>query len=278
MISKSFEKLGTKFIVKLPKEAFTDCFTELDRIEKKYSRFLETSILTKINNTRGWQKIDLETEKLILQGITYNLKTQGYFSLTVKSTLDKFGYDKEYTFRKKNTLTLPNVGKKLQLKKGLLKLLKPIDFGGLGKGYALDNLAKILDRKGIKKYFLNGGGDIKVKGEWKIFLEHPDDNTKTIGYVMLKDQAIASSSANKRNWGKYHHLINPKIGKPSNSDIKSLFVIATKAIDADAYATALFVMGYKKAKQTALKENLQVLIITKDDKLYQSKEFNATLY
>lgn len=307
ILEKTQDLLGTSITIKLPKEKedfFSFCFDELKRIESKYSRFLDTSQLSIVNgNLNVWQKVDEEFFYLVKKGIEFKDKTNGYFSLNVKTALEDIGYDKNYSF----------VEKKKPIHKKILSILKTnnllkdnsktaqgeillreetneiylknaIDFGGLGKGFALDSLSELLKKNKIHHFFINAGGDIlasqeKDKLPWKVLLEHPDDSTKAIGEILLNNYSIASSSNNRRNWGKgKHHIIDPKTLKPSESDIKSIFVLAKHGIEADAYATALFVAGMGSAIEILKKIDVDALIISTENKFYKTSGFNATLY
>lgn len=290
IVSRSEKWLGTLIEIKLPLEhsfLFSDCFKEIERIEKTYSRFLDSSELSKVNASLGsWVSVSDEFLFIVSRAQEIKKKTWGNFDITLKSTLDQLGYDKNYSFKEsiKNVSVsdklkglLPSIRIDNSLKRIFLR--KEIDFGGLGKGFALDSVARLLDEKNVDNYYINAGGDIFAKGKipWKISLEHPDDPSKFIGELELNNEAIAASSSNRRKWGKNHHLINAKTKLPQNS-IKAIFVIANKGIDADAYATALFTAGFDDAIILSQHLELKVLIISFDDKVFQSEDFIITPY
>ncbi|MEM2131141.1 MAG: FAD:protein FMN transferase [Candidatus Woesearchaeota archaeon] len=299
MPTESKEVLGTIVKIILPQYKkkdkkkldyfFHSSFNEFTRIEKKFSRFLDDSELSKANlNLKKWQSASDELIFLLNYALKLHKNTYGYFDITLKSTLDKLGYDKNYSFKEKKFLFFETLKNKIinnlsnnpilidkNNKKIFLK--KEIDFGGFGKGYAVDKVSEILNKNKVKNYFINAGGDIYAKGKHKVVLEHPDDNNKAIGIIEIKNKAIASSSAKYRKWKNYHHLINPKTLKPENS-IKSIFVIAEKCIDADAYATALFTSGFENALKLYKKLNVDVLIINSKNKMFISENFNPEFF
>lgn len=289
--SRTEELLGTQIEIKLPEKfssIFPKCFSELKRIEKTYSRFLDSSELSKLNSNLGkWQKVSEEMIYLIETSEKIRKQTNGNFDITLKSTLERLGYDKNYTFKEKeNKKTILQKIKqifppiKIDKRNKKIFLRKEIEFGGCGKGFALDKVSKILDENGVTHYYINAGGDIFAKQygpPWEILLEHPENPDMAIGKVILNNKAIAASSPNKRKWGKYHHLINARTELPAN-EVKAIFVLAEKGIEADAYATALFTAGFDDAIVISQHLDIEVLIISSEDKMYISPRFNLHLF
>ncbi|MBI5390230.1 FAD:protein FMN transferase [Candidatus Woesearchaeota archaeon] len=285
------EVLGTVVEIKVPKihaDCLASCFAELKRIEKTYSRFLDDSALSQANKKIGkWQGVSDEFLWLIKQAELYKKKTKGYFDITIKEVLDSMGYDKTYRFTPQQ---MKSKGILHGIKEAIMQpividdnnnkilLRKEIDFGGIGKGYALDKVAELLESKGVVHYYINAGGDIYARQShrdepWIILLEHPDDPARAIGKIKLDRQAIAGSSSNRRRWGKqgeYHHLINPKTQKPAEK-MKAIFVIAEKGMDADVYATGLFATGFEEAIRLSKELPVEVLMISKEDKMFRAK-------
>lgn len=274
--------------------AFEKCFNEIDRFEKKYSRFIENNDLAFVNSHLDeWLDVDCEFFDLIQFGFEMNNKTFGYFDLCVKNILEDLGYDKGYRFRVQNSelraqdleLKMQSLDPKIEIDLGnrKVKIHNEIELGGLGKGYILDLLAEIL--KDFDNIFINGGGDIYVKGKdehgkmQKVYFENPLKLDEVLGEVEANDLFLASSSGNKRNWGKYHHLIDP-FQRNSANDMLATFVQAKSGIVADSYSTSLFVMGYQKAKEFLQKDNVEceAMIIGIDGKIWRSKGFRGELY
>ncbi|MCA9478430.1 MAG: FAD:protein FMN transferase [Nanoarchaeota archaeon] len=305
LVSEEKELLGTKIIITLPDSfsfrqrragtesvpsIFSSCFAELKRIEKAYSRFLDSSELSTLNrNLSSWQSVSKEFFFLIKQALKYKKNSQGYFDVTLKATLDQLGYDKEYSFKKKEQ----QAAKKrffdrfrkdilLDEKEQKVFLRKEIEIGGFGKGFAVDKVRELLEKEGIDHFLINAGGDMYAKtrkGElpWKIHLEHPEDTEKVIGFVLLHTGAIASSSPSRRKWKDGHHLINAKTKKPVDS-VKQIFVLADSCMDADAYATALFTAGFDYAIPLSRKLPVQVYLLSEDNEPYMSRGFHAEFF
>lgn len=137
-----------------------------------------------------------------------------------------------------------------------------LDFNAIAQGLSVDVLADYLDEHGIKNYFIEIGGEIKVKGKntknglWRIGVDSPnqEDGKRIIeNIVNISDKAIATSGNYRKFYlkdgVKYAHTINPKTGKPVQHSLLSASVIANSCAEADAYATAFMVMGVEKSMQ-----------------------------
>ncbi len=292
--ARSKQVLGTTVEIKLPISSpslFPICFSELSRIESKFSRFLDSSELSKLNANLGkWQDASDEMVLLLQEGGKYRRLTEGNFDITLKSALDSLGYDKGYSFveKEKKPLDASDItssllgGMQIDEKNRRVLLRKEIDFGGFGKGYALDRAAALLEKNGARHFYINAGGDICAKRAegmppWEILLEHPDDAEKAIGKIELDGKSIAASAPNRRKWGKSHHLLNAKTGK-SAQGVKAIFVIAKTGIEADAYATALFVAGFEGGISMSKSLPVDMLIVSSQNKMYKSPGFAAELF
>lgn len=285
VISKVEQILGTEIEIKLPKESqsfFPFCFNLAREIENKYSRFKNNNTLEKINkNLNRWQKVDEETFFLIEKSLELSIKTDGNFDISVKKALERIGYDLQYSFIEKNEEE-ERIEDPIQInrEKNEVFLKKEIEFGGIGKGYFLDKAAEFLKNNKIENFYINAGGDIianSKKDPWPILLEHPDNSEMAIGKINLNGKSIAASAANKRKWGKNHHLINAKTRKPANNT-KAIFVIAETAIEADCYATALFCAGFNEGIEIGEKLPIDFLIISNENKMYKSENFEVEFF
>ena len=150
-----------------------------------------------------------------------------------------------------------------------------IDFGGIAKGFAVDQIAKLLESWGCTDYIVDIGGDLIVKGKnpygnlWQLAVEAPDGSGGIIDVLGVTDIAVATSG-DYRNFrihdGKrYSHVIDPDTGKPIEHSVASVTVFHSSATHADAYATALLVMGLEDGLAFAEKQNLPAVFLSVDD-------------
>jgi len=137
-----------------------------------------------------------------------------------------------------------------------------LDFSALAKGYAVDQVALLLEKAGSLNYMVEIGGEIKVKGTndkddfWIIGINKPliDSDVNSVFKKMRLTDIAMASSGNYRNYFKlgdkmYSHTINPRTGYPEQNEILSATVLAPECIVADAYATACMVMGLDEARK-----------------------------
>lgn len=132
-----------------------------------------------------------------------------------------------------------------------------IDLGGIGKGYALDELAQLIADRGGRDFLIHGGqssivargnceGRIGEPAPWQIGLSHPLVPAKRLATISLNDEAMGTSGSGRQsfvhNGKRYGHIIDPRSGWPVDLRL-SVTVIAASAASTDALATALFVMS-----------------------------------
>src|SRR5260221_6916521 len=89
---------------------------------------------------------------------------------------------------------------------------KYFDPSGIVKGWAIYEASKILDKKGLKKYYINAGGDIQTKGEWTVGIRNPFNIHENVKIVYLNGEGIATSG----NYEKGNHIWNPKLSHSEN--------------------------------------------------------------
>ncbi len=284
--------LGTAVEIKLPRKnsgLFSACFGEMKRIERAYSRFLPGSTLSRLNSELGeWHDASEEMLFLLEEAAGFNSRTEGNFDITLKSALDDLGYDSKYSFEPKTkpdrSIAPGDSRNQIQIDKEKRRVLlnKEIDFGGFGKGHALDKVGALLESQGVSHYYINAGGDILAKRApeappWTTLLEHPDDPERAIGKMELDGRSIAGSAPNRRKWGNFHHLLNAKTGLPAEG-AKAIFVLAKRGIEADAYATAIFTAGFRDGIALSQRLPVEILFVSSENKMYRSPGFPAELF
>jgi thiamine biosynthesis lipoprotein len=134
-----------------------------------------------------------------------------------------------------------------------------VDLGGIAKGYAADRAIELYRATGIKSALINLGGNVMTLGEkpdgqlWAVGLQHPDERRGVFfGALRVRGDASVVTSGGYERYvtigaQKYHHIIDPVSGYPASSGLRSATVIARESMQADALATAAFVLGLKRA-------------------------------
>lgn len=151
-----------------------------------------------------------------------------------------------------------------------------LDMSAIGKGFAADRVAELLDELGFEDYLVEIGGELRLRGHnaagkpWAIGIEEPlDDVRKPHTIVHLTDTAMATSG-DYRNYfeaggQRYSHTIDTRTGRPVTHAVASVTVVDPSAWRADALATALLVMGPEEGMAFATRENLAVLMLLRTD-------------
>ncbi len=127
-----------------------------------------------------------------------------------------------------------------------------VHLGGVGKGYAVDQVATILRRAGLNDFLVQFGGDMYAAGHrdsrpWKLGIRDPrGPEDRIFASVDLSDATFSTSGDYERffmaNGRRYHHLIDPTTGEPARG-ARSVTIVAREAVDADALSTGVFLMG-----------------------------------
>ena len=255
-----------------PALAVQECFSLTQKFEQRYSRFIEGNRLDQVNAS-GEKSIELDDESYALIKFLLGIaeKTGWIFDPTIISTLESYGYDKEYSFHRKEWWPLGYKHVELKDHSLILHHGVQIEFGAIGKGYLLDVLSKSLLKAGFDHFLIDFGGDIIGYGGYEVWLENPFDLWQIIGKITVDGFAVASSNGTKRKVGDFHHLLNAHTGTPVH-DIAGVYIAAPTGLQADTYSTAVFVSGAEQGKK--LLENTDGItgLIVFSDGSYRKKE------
>ena len=160
-------------------------------------------------------------------------------------------------------------------KKGMM-----IDLGGIGKGFAIQKAVEVLRERDVKSGVVSLSGDIKIFGHVAdIAIRNPDGEGAIATFTTTDDDiTISTSGSYERSVNVdgevYHHLIVPKTGKPGNDFLSLTVVMKDNSAFADAYATALFIMGKDKMLEfTETHKEIGVFIVFPDKKIYFNETF-----
>ena len=241
---------------------------ELNRFDYSLSPFKETSIISKVNRNEE-VKLDSLFINVFNRSQEISKITDGAFDITVAPLVNAwgFGFKKgEFPDSLAVDSLLNHIGfDRIQLVEGKIVKSDPdiiLNASAIAKGYAVDIIGDLLERKGIQNYMVDIGGEILAKGVnnkndlWRIGINKPVDDALSTNQELelilkLENKALATSG-NYRNFyikdgKKYAHTIDPKTGYPVQHNILSATVLADDCMTADALATSFMVVGYEKA-------------------------------
>ena len=242
---------------------------ELKRFDQSLSPFNDSSVISRVNRNEELVT-DSFFQKCFHRSMEISRETKGSFDITVAPLANAWGFGfKKGAFP--NSLMIDSLlqitgYEKVKMDNGKVIKQDPrtmLSCSAVAKGYSVDVIAQLLDRKGIKNYMVDIGGEVVVKGKnpskglWRIGINKPVDDSLAVNQDLqtileITDLGLATSG-NYRNYyykdgKKYAHTIDPRTGYPVQHNILSSTVIAKDCMTADALAIAFMVMGLEEAE------------------------------
>lgn len=273
-----FESLGTVWVIESNRDIPRVITDWLAKFENTYSRFIANSLLNRISLTPGRYQLDSDGQKIFDYYRQFYKLTNGLFSPLIGQNLVQAGYDSKYSLSTTLLTDIPLLEEIFEYNPPYIETKKicQLDFGGIGKGYAIEQVKNILLDTNSDYFYINAGQDIYIHSSVpiEVALENPSNHEEAIGVARVTNQSICGSSSNRRNWGKFHHIINP-LTKSSPVDVVATWVIADSPAVADAISTCLFLVP---PQQLASDFDFEYLIIDQQHQSVRSPHFPATLF
>lgn len=259
------------------------------KIDSSLSIYRPYTTISRFNGATKGTKIDAHLKNVVKKSIEVYTESNGIFDITVYPIVKAWGFaDKKITHLPDSAAIkklLPCIGtEKLILRKdSLLKTdsCVKIDVNGIAQGYTVDYIANELEKKGIKTYLVEVGGELRTKGKkpdgqyMQIGIEAPAEfsyQEPVINKIITLKEGAVTTSGNYRkyvesNGTRIAHLMNPKTGFPITTSTISVTVIAKDAFTADAYDNVLMGMDIKKALDfLKKKKGMHAYFIYRDSK------------
>jgi thiamine biosynthesis lipoprotein len=146
-----------------------------------------------------------------------------------------------------------------------------LDPSGVVKGWAVDRAADLLDAAGVREYVVNAGGDMRLRGSWRVGIQHPRERQAIAAVVEATDLALATSG----EYARGRHVLDPHTGAPPNG-ILSATISGPDLATADAYATAALAMGSSIAPHwVARLRGYGALLILDDERVLSTPSFGC---
>lgn len=266
-------------------------FDRISEIESLVSINESGTELDKVNDLAGISPVEVTstTYEIVEKGLEYSKLSNGGFDITVgplvklwniglddakvptqeeiDSVLPLIDYNLLELNEEEHTIFLKN--------KGMM-----IDLGSIAKGYAADEISRILTENNVNSAIIDLGGNIYAHGikpsgkDWNIGIQNPfSTRGDIIGVLKVKNKTVVTSGIYERyiekDGVKYHHLLNPDTGYPFENNIAGVSIVTDKSIDADALSTTVFAKGVEEGlKFVETLSNVDAIFITKDNKVY----------
>jgi thiamine biosynthesis lipoprotein len=238
----------------------------IDQLEVQLTIYRDTSEILEINRRAFEEPVPVEPQLFALLELCVWLhaETRGAFELTSGPLSRVWGF-----LRREGRLppddevaaALALVGGEkisLDLSNHTIRFREPgveINLNAVGKGYALDRVVQLLADRGVDNFLIHGGkSSVAARGcdrnegagSWRIAVPHPHDAERTVGDLLLRDEALGTSGAGTQffelDGRRYGHLIDPRTGRPADG-VYTATVIASTGAEADALSTAFYIMG-----------------------------------
>lgn len=286
--------MGTSYSVTVSKRADSDqgslrgaVARELQDIDALMSTYRANSEVSRFNRHRGLDPFPVSesTFSVLAAAQEVSAATGGAFDITVGALVEAWGFgpgragsqpSQEAISRLRSEagwskLDLDSNGRYVRKAGPALQC----DLSAIAKGYAADRVGEALEAAGCTDYLVDIGGELLARGAnpagglWRVGVERPDASGRVVHRILrITDTAIATSG-DYRNFReaegrRFGHVLDPRTGRPAESRVASATVLHSSAMLADAFATALLVLGEKEGLEMAEREDLAVLLILRD--------------
>jgi thiamine biosynthesis lipoprotein len=297
LIELNGNALGTTWVVKvLPHKSIdsedlkNSIGQRLAHYEKIFSHWRKDSDLSKFNSNKSTEPVEIHPDihELLKHAQWMHQQTAGTFDPAIGQIVNLWGFGPDG----RNRSTIPKDEEVAEavdssgmnqmeiLPKHRVCKKHPdlrLDLSGSAKGEIIDQICELLERYGLQNYLVEIGGEIRAHGRgkkgkgWIVGLENGEKGKDQLVSIPLRNYAVATSGTyrlqkpNPKVKRSVSHLLNPKTGKPVENNLIAVNAFAPTARDADAWATALMIMGLEKGMQKAEELDLAVRFCKKGD-------------
>jgi thiamine biosynthesis lipoprotein len=285
------ETMGTRYSAVFFAPADTDLgaigaalLAAVDQVDRQMSTWKPDSDLNRLNAAPAhqWHAVPAELLAVLDAAVRVSIESRGAFDIGVGALVNAWGFGP--TAQEPDAQQIRALGRRahraasevLEIDLAQQRVRKKeaiaLDLSGIAKGYGVDALARALDGWGIHRYLVGIDGEMRAKGTkpdgqaWAVAIEKPVRHVREVmGVMELVDAAIATSG-DYRHWVEvagqhFAHTMNPGSGRPVDNRLASVTVVMPSCMLADAWATALLVMGAPVATELAQQRGMTVLLV-----------------
>ncbi len=277
-----------------------EAFSKLSELENILSINKKDTLIDEINAHSGVSpvEVDEETYNLIEKSLYYSQLTSGAFDITIGPIVKlwNIGFanfrvpsqtEIEHTLPliDYHLVTLNKTHHSVYLEKTGMQL----DLGGIGKGYAADQVAQLLRQGGVEHAIIDLGGNIYTLGDkpgnklWTIGIQDPfNPRGESLGTISVANKSLVTSGIYERyntaeDAKTYHHLLNPSTGYPFDNEIAGVSIISDSSTDGDALSTSAFALGITSGMEFIESlDGIDAIFVTTDKKVYLTSGVKET--
>ncbi|GBD10768.1 FAD:protein FMN transferase [bacterium HR23] len=260
-------------------------------VEKTLSRFDPESELSRLNNRAGqWVQVSPLLWSALDHALSSARATHGIYDPTVLGALKAWGYNRSFEEVQATPIWVEEVSsppgrwQDVRTDPATRSVFLPpgvgIDLGGIAKGWTADILCHALADMG--PVLADLGGDICALGvppghkAWPVAVANPFQPEADVALLAVANAGVATSGVDFRRWatpkGLAHHIIDPRTGKPAETDVFTATVVAPSGLQADLFALVCVLLGTEQAlAMLSRMEGMEGLLITKDGRILWSR-------
>jgi len=261
----------------------------LDGIDARMSTYRDDSEISRFNATSStaWFPVSSDTRDVVAEARRVAVLSGGAFDATLLPLVELWGVG-----RRVAPVSLPSAGaireastsvgfSKVETRGGSPAIRKHradvrIDLSAIAKGFAVDRVAAHLASRDIDDYLVEIGGEVRVGGTsptgsaWRVAIEQPSGGPLAAQTVVALTSGAVATSGDYRHYfehsgRRYSHVIDPRTGRPVAHQLVSVTVVDRSAMHADAYATALLVLGPRAGVELASEQGLAALFLSREE-------------
>ncbi|WP_342773464.1 FAD:protein FMN transferase [Aliishimia ponticola] len=260
--------------------------TALAQVNRQMSNWDASSEISRFNAANGSAPMEISPElaEVMHAAETVHIASEGRFDTTMGPLIELWGFGapgaRELPADAQIEQAQARSGHGNTLKVGSRQLQKTQDdaqvyLSAIGKGFGADHVGRAIEKLGITDYMVEIGGDLYASGRnaegqpWRIGVETPEAHTRGVLDVVGVSGVGLASSGDYRNYfevdgQRFSHVIDPATGRPITHKTASATVVAPNAMLADAWATAMLILGRERGMEIAAAQNLAVLFVERD--------------
>lgn len=257
----------------------------VDAVDRQMSTWKPDSDLNRLSRSQPdeWVEVPRQLREVLELGLAIGKASGGAFDIGMGAVVDAWGFGPRRGGPDAAAIEAAAWGEAaradavMEIAGTRVRLKQPIqlDLSGIAKGYGVDRLAQVLDRFGITRYLVSIDGELRGRGlkpggePWAVGLEAPiRGRRESVGTLPLGERALATSG-DYRHWvemdgAEHAHSIDPRTRRPVCNRLASVTVAASTCAEADAWATALLVLGETDGPALARQLGLDALLLVRE--------------
>jgi len=268
---------------------------EMEDVDQAMSTYRDDSELVAFNDAplNEWQPLSNELIEVLAISRSVSEASKGAFDITIGDVVNLWSFGPEARPEEvpseaelsERMATIGFDAVEVDTQRMQARRLRDVfaDLSGVAKGHATDRVAAYLDQQGIDNYLVNIGGgliargyrDIEDQTPWRVGIEVPQSGVPEAQHVIVLEGMSVATSGDYRNYfevdgERFSHLLDPRTGQPIKHQLASVSVFHPSNAWADAWATALTVVGSEQGMQLAVENNLNILMLVREGERWRS--------